>query len=49
VDEVKPLLLRAHAALLVDERNRPLLAELLEAALNMEDCRAKWEAAAQRV
>jgi hypothetical protein len=42
VDDVKPLLLRAHAALMVDERNKPLLDELIEATLDMEDCRARW-------
>jgi hypothetical protein len=47
VDEVKPLLLRAHAALMVDERNKPLLDELIEATLNLEDCRVKWEAVAR--
>lgn len=44
IDATKPLLLRAHAALMVDERNKRLVDEMIEATLDMEEARGKWEA-----
>jgi hypothetical protein len=48
VDAVKPLLARAHAALMFDGRSQPLLDELIAATLDMEAARVKWETVANK-
>jgi hypothetical protein len=47
-ETMQPLLKRAHAALLLDERNQHLLDELYAAALDLETARAKWAEVANK-